>query len=571
MLSFNEKVQEDTGMRIIDLLPKKVKRMIYRHQHQDKYKAALLMMKALRKDPDVIKRGLSKQKIQDIAADHFGLDHKEFTRVLDRKTRYERTMTEPYRLKDEEYITEVNSLNRTVLAKNPVRLDAFIKKVKSGGEFKLIGSDDTVVLHKDMIAGITVNSDPKTDIPDKPKDVDGKTLSWASLEKTAEFGGQGSSGEPTGAEWEALISVGVNRAVQGTGWKLGSSEWDSIEKFWDDYGPFAMKLGKEFKTRYKLKGLKQLGASTAPTSAEWKKTGAKDRTPKTDMLDNKIHISLKKSGGSQLMSGGAAETLSTFNAAMTTYSGKNPRGLIKLMDNIESDMGKMTTTTSINALKKMRDSGKKLSADDEAKLTEFKGLDKVAKDLTTQMNKIFLSEDFKSHFCWEAATGETKFGTGADATATHVVTFHPKGYIENDLILDSIQGAGMYLAKKNKFYVSFKGGGKPTLVTRAGILKTKNESFANIVRSECAEFLTEEMEQLDEFALFDRLKKQAKNVSSAIKNQAGKIMDRIMFRIKQAFNGLKKLGEKMMAGLLDFFNLDVDNIKVTGGGAFPLL
>ena len=241
------------------------------------------------------------------------------------------------------------------------------------------------------------------------------------------------------------------------------------------------------------------------------------------------------------------------------------------MDNIESDMGKMTTTTSINALKKMRDSGKKLSADDEAKLTEFKGLDKVAKDLTTQMNKIFLSEDFKSHFCWEAATGETKFGTGADATATHVVTFHPKGYIENDLILDSIQGAGMYLAKKNKFYVSFKGGGKPTLVTRAGILKTKNESFANIVRSECAEFLTEEMEQLDEFALFDRLKKQAKNVSSAIKNQAGKIMDRIMFRIKQAFNGLKKLGEKMMAGLLDFFNLDVDNIKVAGGGPFPLL
>ena len=63
MLSFNEKVQEDTGMRIIDLLPKKVKRMIYRHQHQDKYKAALLMMKALRKDPDVISRGLSKQRI----------------------------------------------------------------------------------------------------------------------------------------------------------------------------------------------------------------------------------------------------------------------------------------------------------------------------------------------------------------------------------------------------------------------------------------------------------------------------------------------------------------------------
>ena len=108
MLSFNEKVKEDTGMRVIDLLPKKVKRMIYRHQHQDKYKAALLMMKALRKDPDVISRGLSKQRIQDIAADHFGLNHREFAKVLDRKTRYEEKT--PHKDDDsgwvEEYITE---------------------------------------------------------------------------------------------------------------------------------------------------------------------------------------------------------------------------------------------------------------------------------------------------------------------------------------------------------------------------------------------------------------------------------------------------------------------------------
>ena len=89
MLNFKDSVKETTGMRIIDLLPKKVKRMIYRHQHSDKYKAALLMMKALRKDPDVITRGLSKDKIKAIAADHFGLNHREFDKVLDRKTRYE--------------------------------------------------------------------------------------------------------------------------------------------------------------------------------------------------------------------------------------------------------------------------------------------------------------------------------------------------------------------------------------------------------------------------------------------------------------------------------------------------
>ena len=114
MLSFNEKVQEDTGMRIIDLLPKKVKRMIYRNQHKDKYKAALLMMKALRKDPDVISRGLSKQRIQDIAADHFNLNHREFAKILDRKTRYEEKS--PARPQDddsgwvEEFITEAHNI-----------------------------------------------------------------------------------------------------------------------------------------------------------------------------------------------------------------------------------------------------------------------------------------------------------------------------------------------------------------------------------------------------------------------------------------------------------------------------
>ena len=89
MQGFKEIQNEATAMRLIDLLPKKVKRMIYRYKNQDKYKGALLMMKSLRQDPDVKKRGLSKKAIQGIAADYFGLSHREFDKVLDRKTRYE--------------------------------------------------------------------------------------------------------------------------------------------------------------------------------------------------------------------------------------------------------------------------------------------------------------------------------------------------------------------------------------------------------------------------------------------------------------------------------------------------
>ena len=539
--------------------------MIYRVAHQDKYKGALLMMKALRKDPDFITRGLSKQKIQAIAADHFGLNHREFARVLDRKTRYEEKTPARSPEEDEgyveEYITEANSLNRTELAKSPVRVDNFIKKVKAGEPFKLMDGGE-VVLHQDMIKGVQVASD----IPD-PKDVDGNRLSWNKLEKTAEFGGKGSSKEPSGAEWEALIAVGVNRAVQGKDWRLGSDEWNNIEKYWVDYGSYADKLGEEFKKRYKLKGLKQLGASTAATNKEWL---GSDRTPKTDIisLDGKVHISLKKSKGSQLMSGQNLETISTFNAALSTYSGENPRGIIKLMNDIEKKMGKMATNDSITSLKKLRSSGDKLSPADQAKISEFESLDTVAKDLTAQMQKVFSGIPFKSHFCWEAATGAYKFKPSPEAIATHVVTFDPSGVIEADLVLDKISTAGAYLAKKNNFYVSFKGGGKPALVTRTTGVK---ESFADIIRDECSEFLTEEMQQLDEFALFDRLKKRARGVSDAIKNKAGEILDRVMARVSQAFNAMKKLGERMLSALLEFFNLKVDKIDVKGGGEFPLV
>ena len=82
-------IEEMTAMRLVDLLPKKVKRKIYRVAHADKYKGALAMYHALTKDPDMKRRGVTKAKMKSIAADYFKLNHREFLKVLDRKTRYE--------------------------------------------------------------------------------------------------------------------------------------------------------------------------------------------------------------------------------------------------------------------------------------------------------------------------------------------------------------------------------------------------------------------------------------------------------------------------------------------------
>ena len=85
-----EMQKEDAAMlRFRDLLPKKMKHALYRMSKGDKYKGALNMYHRLKKDTDVRKRGLSDAKIRGIAADSYSLGHREFDKVLDKKTRYE--------------------------------------------------------------------------------------------------------------------------------------------------------------------------------------------------------------------------------------------------------------------------------------------------------------------------------------------------------------------------------------------------------------------------------------------------------------------------------------------------
>ena len=77
------------SLRFRDLLPRKLKHALYRMSKGDKYKGALNMYHRLKKDTDVRKRGLSDAKIRGIAADSYSLGHREFDKVLDKKTRYE--------------------------------------------------------------------------------------------------------------------------------------------------------------------------------------------------------------------------------------------------------------------------------------------------------------------------------------------------------------------------------------------------------------------------------------------------------------------------------------------------
>ena len=385
-----------------------------------------------------------------------------------------------------------------------------------------------------------------------------------------------SSGSPSGEDWESLIAVAVNKINKED--VTDSGEWKRAERFWSSYEKPAMKLGQDFIDKFGVKHLEQTGDKSATLSKAWKGT---NKTPKTDLLSRKKDkISLKKFGGSQLMSAGKEEAISTFEAAMSMYSisKEGKKKVNAMIDDIQENMNKMSTAGTIGAIKDLKTSGKRLSKDDQDKIKEMEGLDDAAKSLDKHLEKTFQDMDFKKHFCWEAATGETKFGKGSEAVSNLLVVFKESGQIADSLRLDSPDKAGVVIAKQNKFYVSFKTGGsksKPYLALRSKKPSKKDfiyESFSDIVYDEIGKgnLLLEGMEQLDEFKIFDRLAKNVKGVSNQIKNQAKKILNAIMKRLNAAFNYIKSLGEKMMESLLAFFGLSVSNVTTQGGGSFPL-
>ena len=184
--------------------------------------------------------------------------------------------------------------------------------------------------------------------------------------------------------------------------------------------------------------------------------------------------------------------------------------------------------------------------------------------------------EFKQYFCFEAATGMGKFAEPL-AVANELVEFNPdKAIITKHLPMKKPKDAKI-LAQTNKFYVSFKTGGagsRPYLSMRSG-----NVKFAQIVKEELQnerigmQLLHEgKVEQLDEFQMFSRLVQKVKNISSTIKNQAKKILNAIMKRVKAVFTKIKELGKGMFNALLNFFGLEVQNIKIASTAkSFPLI
>ena len=413
------------------------------------------------------------------------------------------------------------------------------------------------------------NSNEPADVPDLAKKVR-KSLGvpFTQIDKIGNGFSTLTGRDPTGEDWEAGIAVALDK-LAGKRWNE-SEEWDRFGKYWGAWEDQAMKTAEEFRSKLGIKELKQTGSSRATLSKVWKGT---NKTPKTDLLGGKQRISLKKAGGSQLMSASKDEAISTVEAAMATYSqsGKGRSEFNQLLQSFEENLIKLSVKGSVTQLRKNPELTK-----------EFEVADAKTADINKDIEKYINSSiGFKSHFCWEAATGHTKFGQDTWPTATLIVTFKGTGGIDHYLELDTPDRAGKVLAKGNNFYVSFKSSGNsaPYLslrsknIPKSKIVDNYIPSFAEIIAEETANsglYLAEDLMQLDEFAMLDKLKRGSKAVSSKVVNAAKKAMKAIQRRISQSFKMIKKLGSKAWKGLLNFFGLQISNVKVSGGGRYPL-
>ncbi len=155
--------------------------------------------------------------------------------------------------------------------------------------------------------------------------------------------------------------------------------------------------------------------------------------PKSDMYVGKVKISLKQSGGSQLMSARRGEALSTFRAAIEYMQDEAPAETAKLVKLIEKSMVRFFTPKGVNIntfkffvkkLKKQGPGGIKKAIRD--KIDEFNAIDKAVRQVTPQLSEFMQTNiEFRKWFVYEAATGETKFEPDQFADANWIVEFNP--------------------------------------------------------------------------------------------------------------------------------------------------
>ena len=341
--------------------------------------------------------------------------------------------------------------------------------------------------------------------------------------------------KPSGAEWESIICVAYNMASKGVDKNksiaMAETNWKA-EKF-DPWFTVGQQIVENSFGKKPSGVMKHFGASSANLTKEWdqyfikvtgKPAGASTKTPKTDMYINNQHISLKKYGGSQLMSGGKPETLATFAHAYDNIpkSVKN-KSLDTAWKKFQAQIEKEFVSFSLPAGGQITDYKKAIKAGAKDKTTLWVK-DRLQNQtiMTESLRELLSTPEVNLEVVREAMTGNKKFGEPLPI-ATHIMKFDENG--KSDYIkIDNKYTAKV--ASKTQFNISFKtsGTGGTAWTATKGIF---NESYeADLVESawEYAMSLNE--------GLFDKITSGVKQGSDFLKNILKKMLNFIWDKVR---------------------------------------
>lgn len=188
---------------------------------------------------------------------------------------------------------------------------------------------------------------------------DGKKYSLTDISKST-FTGQGGGKIPTTADaYEAGICVEYNKSKGmpiDAAFKTAGVDPDKYEKYEEHLTKVCSKVIDNLPSMGSY--LRQTGGESHSPASVWP---SRDGTPKTDIFGGtQWRLSLKKSGGSQLVSGKKEDAQGIFQAGLTFYEKyDNPsaqKHLQKVLDSIERDFKSYNTDNGVGKIRK--DAGK---------------------------------------------------------------------------------------------------------------------------------------------------------------------------------------------------------------------
>lgn len=226
-----------------------------------------------------------------------------------------------------------------------------------------------------------------------------------------------------------------------------------------EYIDVGMKIATDIQKHFKLgndvKAL-QYGRSKSNTITEfWKGHGAKNNTPKTDIIIGDKRLSLKI-GMAQLMSGGKAEATATLYAA-SDKSMIGQSAQVNRVANIFEDF--VTSSICSGQIRPMIKSGRN-------KLVN-RG-ERAHKELMRELGVLFEeNEKFKIEFVREAMSGIMKYGENSNAAAEFVVSANHNG-LDTNVISAYDDEYCKKIADNMKLQARFKTSGRALMGEKTG-------------------------------------------------------------------------------------------------------